>query len=104
MLAELSNKDADIKIVAEKALEDEEILSELLNGLKSKEETYRYNCVKVLTLISQEHGEVIYPKWDYFTELLTSTNTYRKISAMVIIANLETRRMDARLVAVLGVR
>ena len=88
MLPEMSNKDVDIRTVAEKVLEDDSLLSELLGGLKSKEETLRYNCSKVLTLISQEHGEFLYPKWDYFVEFLNSNNTYWKISAILIIANL----------------
>ena len=76
MLPEMSNKDVDIRTVAEKVLEDDSLLSELLGGLKSKEETLRYNCSKVLTLISQEHGEFLYPKWDYFVEFLNSNNIY----------------------------
>jgi len=88
MLPEMNNKDVDIRTVAEKALEDDSLLLELLDGLKSKEETFRYNCSKVLTLISQEHGELLYPKWDYFAESLNSNNTYWKISTILIIANL----------------
>jgi hypothetical protein len=84
----MGNKDIDIRTVAEKALEDDCLLSELLSGLKSKEEIFRYNCSKVLTLISQERGELLYPKWDYFAEFLNSNNTYWKISAILIIANL----------------
>ena len=88
MLTEMYNKDVDVRAVSEKALNDNNLLSELLSGLKSKEETFRYNCSKVLTLISQEHGELLYPKWDYFVEFLSSSNTYWKLSAILIIANL----------------
>ena len=31
---------------------------------------------------------MLYPKWDYFAEFLNSNNTYWKISAILIIANL----------------
>ena len=88
MLPEMSDKEVDIKTVAEKALEGEELLSELLDGLQSKKETFRYNCAKVLKLISETHGEVLYPEWDYFASLLKSNNTYHKLSAILIIANL----------------
>ena len=43
MLPEMSNKNVNIDSVAEKALQDEQLLSELLDGLKSKGETLRYN-------------------------------------------------------------
>lgn len=88
MLPEMSDKNINVGGVAEKALEDTELLSQLLDGLTSKKETFRYNCFKVLMLISQEHGELLYPKWDYFVELLSSDHTYWKLSALQIIANL----------------
>jgi hypothetical protein len=88
MLPEMNDKDADIESAAEKALEDEQLLSELVNGLTSKKETYRYNCYKVLLLISGRHGERLYPRWDDFVEQLGSANTYRRVSALHLIANL----------------
>jgi len=88
MLPEMSHKDADIQRVADKALADNNLLLELLAGLQVKQETLRYNCSKVLTLLSQKHGEVLYPHWGYFAVMLGSTNTYWKLSAILIIANL----------------
>jgi len=88
MLPEMSRKDADIVSVAEKALHDRGLLSEILEGLKSKEETFRYNCSKVLFRISQENGEQLYPEWDYLGAFLRSVNSYHKMSATLILANL----------------
>ena len=88
MLPEMSQKDVNVDSVAEEALANNGLLSELLDGLRSKKETYRYNCSRVLTLISERHGEVLYPEWDYFVSLLSSNNTYHKLSAIMIIANL----------------
>lgn len=39
--------------VIEKSVADEIILKEILKGLKSKNETFRYNCFKVLFQISK---------------------------------------------------
>ena len=88
MLPDLSKKDADIESVAKIALEDEKVLSELLKGLVSKKETFRYNCSKTLTLLSEKYSDLIYPKWDSIVKLLSSENTYHKISAIIIIANI----------------
>jgi len=88
MLHEMSDKNADIGSVAEKALKDEKLFSELLDGLKSSKETLRYNCFKVLLLISKTRGEVLYPRWDYLVELLCSDNSYHKMSAIHLITNL----------------
>ncbi len=88
MVSEMNDKNADIESIATKALGDKKLLSELLDGLKSKEETFRYNCYKVLMLISKTHGEVLYPAWDYFVELLHSDNSYHKMSAVHLLTNL----------------
>jgi hypothetical protein len=96
MLPELSHKDADIKSVAEKALQDEGLLSQLLDGLTSRKETLRYNCFKVLMLLSQEHGAVLYPRWDYFVELLGSDNSYWRLRGLQIIANLTRVDTDSK--------
>lgn len=88
MLIELNDKKADVKQIAEKAVTDKELLSELLQGLKSKNETVRYNCSKILMLTSREHGEILYPAWDYLVEFLHSENSYQKMSAVNLLANL----------------
>jgi hypothetical protein len=88
MSANLNNKNINIKAVANKALKDDKLLAELLDNLWSKNETIRYNSHKVLCLISQEHPRILYPQWDYFTQFLKSDNTYHKLSAIHILANL----------------
>jgi hypothetical protein len=88
MPANLNNKNINIKAVANKALKDDKLLAELLDNLWSKNETIRYNSHKVLCLISQEHPRILYPQWDYFTQFLKSDNTYHKLSAIHILANL----------------
>jgi len=88
MPANLNNKSINIKAVANKALKDDKLLAELLDNLWSKNETIRYNSHKVLCLISQEHPRILYPQWDYFAQFLKSDNTYHKLSAIHILANL----------------
>jgi hypothetical protein len=88
MLPEMNDKNTDIESIATKALGNKKLLSELLEGLKSKEETFRYNCYKSLMLISKTHGEALYPAWDYFVELLHSDNSYHKMSVVHLLTNL----------------
>jgi HEAT repeat protein len=88
MIAELQDKNADIKDIVGKAIENKELFFDLLDGLKSKNETIRYNCSKVLTLITRERAEILYPSWDYLVEFLHSENSYQKMSAANLLANL----------------
>jgi hypothetical protein len=88
VLPEMNDKNADIESVVKKALGDDLLLSEILEGLKSKNETLRYNCSKVLFRISDNQGHVLYPRWQYFADFLTADNSYWKMTALSIIANL----------------
>ena len=96
MIPELNSKDLDIDSVAGIAATDEALVSEMLDGLESVNETYRYNCFKVLLLVSEEHGEVLYPRWERFAKLLSSGNTYHRLSALQIIANLTRVDTESR--------
>ena len=88
MKPDLTQKDADIGGIAKAALGDKQFLSELIQNLKTKEETVRFNSSKALNLISETNPEVLYPEWDYFFDLLEGDNTYWKCSAIPLIANL----------------
>jgi hypothetical protein len=73
---------------AKKAISDPKILSELLEGILSKDDEVRYPSFKALFIISKEHPEVLYPKWDFFVKLISSYNSYKKLIGLRIIANL----------------
>ncbi len=88
MLPEMNDKEADIENIAREASKDNDLLSEILEGLISKNETLRYNCYKVLMQISKTSGQLLYPYWEYFVEFLDSINSYHKMSAVHLIANL----------------
>ncbi len=96
MLNDLLNKDINPKIFAEKLIKKSDLITEYLDGLNSKNETYRYNCFKVLDIISEEKPELLYPKWDFFEDHLRSNNNYHKIAAVIIIANLTVVDKDKR--------
>jgi hypothetical protein len=89
ILADLADKELDVEGVAGTVLENEKTLSELLEGVQSRQDTIRYNSFKVLMLLSEEHPELLYPnRWDFFVDLLRSDNTYHGQIGMQIIASL----------------
>jgi hypothetical protein len=86
MLPDLNTKDIDIESLAQQALEDPDVLSELLSGLSDKQERVGYNCLQALLLLGNEHPELLYPHWDLFAELLGRENTYFKLRGANLIA------------------
>jgi hypothetical protein len=91
-----SSKEPDLAQAVELALADSRLLDEILKGMLSKNETYRYNCYKVLFRISSDTPQVLYPEWEY-VELLGSPNSYHRMAAINIIANLTRNDTENRL-------
>lgn len=96
MPVNLDKKSINIKGVAKKAMKDGALLTELLDNLWSKKEMVRYNSHKVLALISEEHPETLYSSWDYLVKFLDSDNTYHKLSAVILLANITSVDIDNR--------
>ena len=85
---DLDKKDADIKKLVEKALNDKVLLHELLKGAVSKDNTTRSNSFNALQIISAEKPEILYSHWEYFHNMLMSKNNYHKYIAIYILADL----------------
>jgi hypothetical protein len=86
---ELANdKDADLEKAVQLASADPKLLDELLRGILSKQDTYRYNCFQVLLQISEQEPAILYPRWDYLVEQLDSDNSYHRSIGLRLIANL----------------
>ena len=88
VLSDLGKKKVSVESVAEKALKDEKVLSELIEGLLSKKDAIRHNSFRVLLHVSEKHPEVLYPRWDFFVDMIGSDNAYWKLIAVRVIANL----------------
>ena len=87
----MSETDSEI---AKKAIKDQELLSKLLEGILSKDDEIRYPSFKALLIISEEAPKVLYPKWDFLAGLINSDNSYRKLIALRLIANLTKADTD----------
>ena len=88
MISELEDKNINPKVFAEKVIKNPGLIDQYLDGLLSKNETYRYNFCKVLDVVSEQKPDLLYPHWDFFIDHLRSDNDYHKMSAVLIIANL----------------
>ena len=88
MVPGLESEGVNIANTALNALEDAELRSELLNGLRSKKDILRSNCFKVLHSISETNPRTLYPEWNFFATLLESDNAYHRLIAVRILANL----------------
>jgi hypothetical protein len=81
------------------ALESAETRDLLVDGCFAKDETYRYNCVRVFFRALEQHPALFYPYWERFAEGISSPNGFYRSSATQAIVFLtavdEERRLDS---------
>lgn len=94
VLSSLEKKDANIGGIAEKALKDEKVLSEVMDGVSSDKARIKYGCAKVLRVLAERNPEVLYPKWNFFTNLLNNSNTFLKSDGVFTLGHLA--RVDSK--------
>lgn len=85
---DLSKKGIDLEKIAEDAVSDENLFKTLMDEIKSKDNTVRFNAFNALLLMSENNADFLYPHWDYFEDMLESKNNYHKYIAVYLLANL----------------
>ncbi len=74
--------------IIELAKSDRNFLKEVIDGLVSSDDIYRFNCYQIVKNISVNVPLKLYSEWDSFVELLGSDNAFHQTVAVEIIANL----------------
>lgn len=90
----LEDKNIDVEGAASNALTDKILFRELMDGVRSKDNTIRQNSFKILQVIAEKEPEFLYPHWDYFQEMLSSSNGYHQYIAIYILAILTSTDTD----------
>lgn len=93
---EIGRKETDLEKTVEKVMKKPGLLSEVFEGLGSDKARIKYGCVKVLRLISEKKPEILYPRMDFFSDLLDSDNNFLKWGAIHTIANLAAADSERR--------
>ena len=87
------------------ALESAETRDLLIDGCFAKDESYRYNCVRVFFHALEKQSALFYPYWERFVEGISSPNGFFRSSSTQAIAFLtavdEEHRLDSILDAYL---
>ena len=94
VLEELLKKENEVAAIAEKAIKNPDLLTELLDGLYSDTAKIRFASAKILRIISKKKPETLYPSMDFFVNLLDSENNILKWNAMDIIEARQNLKSD----------
>ncbi len=93
-LEELVKNEAEDLV--EKATRDPSLLLEIFNGVYSSNPKVKFKSAKILTLVSRNDPKKLYPKIDFFIDLMDSENSILKWNAIDVIANLASVDVDKR--------
>jgi hypothetical protein len=100
LLAELArNKPEDL---AERARRDSVLLATVFEGMSSSDPKLRFKSAKILNVMSQKEPGKLYPKIDFFINLLDSDNSIVKWNAIDVVANLASTDVEGRFEEILG--
>ncbi len=88
----------DPETMAQHALHNQRALQDLLDGIspKTQKSVIRESSSKAVLYLSEQHPEVLLPRWAYFVRLLKSDNGFSKYVAVHVIANLVTAGDEGR--------
>jgi hypothetical protein len=90
VLNQLGKKETKAEDIAGTVTENPSLLSEVLDGTSSTNPTIKFKAAKTLAIISRKSPRTLYPKMDFFINLLDSTNNILKWTAIDAVANLTT--------------
>jgi hypothetical protein len=88
---------ADLYETVEPVLKDAGLRDHLVQGSFAKNETYRYNCVRVLYRAIAQEPRLFYQYWDQFEKMIDSPNGFHRSIAAQAIAHLASVDTDCRL-------
>ena len=88
--------------LAERAGKDSVLLAKVFEGISSSDPKLRFKSAKILNLMSQKEPGKLYPKIDFFINLLESENNILKWNAIDVVANLASVDVDRRFEEIFG--
>lgn len=98
---------SDLYDLVKPALEQAELRNLLVEGCFAKDETYRYNCVRVFFRALERQPALFYPCWERYSGMIDSPNGFYRSTAAQAIAFFaavdEKRHLDSILDAYLKI-
>ena len=88
MERKLGEKATTANDIAKNVIKDSSLISDIFNGIYSKNPRVRFTSAKTLRIISEKNPKMLYSRMDFFTNLLDSENKILKWIAIDVIGNL----------------
>ena len=93
----IKKEPANLYDAVQPALKDAELRDWLVESSFAKDETLRYNCVRVLFRAMAQNPALFYPYWNRFEKMIDSPNGFHRSAAAQAIACLSSVDTECRL-------
>lgn len=91
----------DLNQVQQAVLADPQVMQQVLEGLTSQDDFYRYNCFQVMLALTDEQSAKLFSEWNRFANLLESDNVYHCNIGLCLLANLTAADTNGQFAALL---
>ena len=88
LLQRIARKGSDKAKIADEIISNPAEIPTILEGLNASRASIKFGCSKVLRLASEKSPEVLYPRMEFFVNLLDNGNTFLRIDAARVLAHL----------------
>jgi hypothetical protein len=88
LLHEIGQKKTSKEDLAERVIGDPKLLPEVLAGLSHEKADIKYGCAKIIRFISDQEPGLLYPRIDFFIDLLDGENRILRWEAIYVLASL----------------
>lgn len=88
LLSRIAAKEPDAQTLAERVISRPALVAELIQGLGASRASVKYGCAKVLRIVSEREPAILYPRIEFFFELLGSENRLMQWQAIHVIGAL----------------
>lgn len=96
LLDKIAKTGSDKEKIAAELASNPRAIPAMLEGLKADKPEVKFGCSKVLRLISLKNPAALYPRMDFFIGMLENKNTFLRLDAARVIANLATIDSEGR--------
>ena len=78
----------ELEKAVQAAIDDPTVMEQLVVGLTSPDDFYRFNCFQSLLQVSERQPKLVYPTWGRLAAMLKSENSYHRSIGICMVANL----------------